>query len=850
MLKILRDIAGVEQSLLHVQDGELVLKIVMESKRLSRPGSMIIETSSKRASLASKRSSAQVLGTPSMPTPPTGRLSSARNSGHPEIASTTPMDVVTKAASLDRLVDVLVLGVEEFSAYLMDDATDPNSKRPSRLQMNVDEFRTTFLATFRSFCSPTVLLEYLRKRFIGAVFVAAHINEDEDSEDFSESFPDWTPIDPLDNDRVDWQLVGKIQTGVLDTISVWVGQYFADFLNTPNLGGELIRFLGVVQQELLIWDEVYKTKPYVSYFSHQIGSMARGIRKSFAATFYRPAYYSSSFRTPKNTIFMPLISFTPEHRPAEHFAIEFNELDESISRLYQQVSIEDWMATFELFEIQSTDVYGFYNPNPVAPGREEDTRLRTIYTVISQIQRPRGGGPLINALPKSLRQLHRLHNNLTAWIIAQVSDTSLGARERANRIQALVAFLRSSRQRMSHLDFYSSEQTIRLTEERVDQRLGVPSFIASAVAAALVSPESRSFGAAWSKVFEEEAKSHPGKPHCYDTLNEFVYQKSPPIESAPGCTLTPCLGWIMERMLEIACYVPNMSLESTRLINFDKRRYVFNLLSNIIPGTDDFELLETLEQPLPENSLAMQLISSDLFLRRMDLRTIREVAISEWGVSEHRPPKLFRGLVADEQRKNRRDQRRRAELEKQIRDRHKSRQIGIREAPSQPDLREAARAIREPKSVRGARGMFLRTIRPLSIAISSNPFGEKPEARVVKVEELPTTVSIPPGTRPAQKLSLSSAFILSRIAYEKPYVFTILTDDGQEYWLQAVDAQDTLEWVQSLMAVAASSGPKGVSKPKDLPAEAPKIIEPTEPGTRCLLIALILSVWCRLRGAF
>ena len=104
MLKTLRDIAGVEQTLLHVQDGELVLKVVTDNKRLSRPGSLIIETSSKRASLASKRSSAQVFGIPALSTPPPGKLnSSARNSFHPENGSWNIIDVVTKAGSLDRL---------------------------------------------------------------------------------------------------------------------------------------------------------------------------------------------------------------------------------------------------------------------------------------------------------------------------------------------------------------------------------------------------------------------------------------------------------------------------------------------------------------------------------------------------------------------------------------------------------------------------------------------------------------------------------------------------------------------------------------------------------------------------
>ena len=290
-------------------------------------------------------------------------------------------------------------------------------------------------------------------------YMLLHMSMMRDPEDFSELFPDWTPIEPLDNDKVDWQLVGKIQCGVLDTISVWISQYFSDFLNTPTLGMDLIRLLGIVQQELLVWEDICKTKPYATYFSNQIGSMARGIRKTFAATFYKPAHYSSSFQTPATTILMPVVPLIGQRR-ADQFNVLLNELDESLLLLYQQVSIEDWMAAFELFEIQSTDICGFYNPKGSAPVREEDIRLRTIFTVISQIQRPRSGGPLLNVPPKSIRHLHRLHENLVCM------DHHANFRQYhqlprpCGRIQSLVAFLRSSRQRMSYLDFYATEQTV------------------------------------------------------------------------------------------------------------------------------------------------------------------------------------------------------------------------------------------------------------------------------------------------------------------------------------------------------------------------------------------------------
>jgi hypothetical protein len=287
----------------------------------------------------------------------------------------------------------------------------------------------------------------------------------------------------------------------------------------------------------------------------------------------------------------------------------------------------------------------------------------------------------------------------------------------------------------------------------------------------------------------------------------------------------------MERMLEIACYVPNMSLESTRLINFDKRRYIFNLISNIVPAADDLDLVETLNQHLPATSFAFQLISSDLFTRRMDMRAIREVATSEYDQSESKAPKLFRSLIADEQRKNRRDQRRRTEIEKQLRDHHKSRPLGIREAPSQPDLREAARSGRDAHRARGARGMLLRTIRPLSMAISSN-FADKPEPRVVKPEELPPTMSVPPGTRASQKLALGGATVLARSEYEREFVFTVRTEEGQECWFQAVDAQDVSGWVSLLSSIAASAKPRGYKrddKPKEA-SESVKTVQAADPG--------------------
>ena len=46
--------------------------------------------------------------------------------------------------------------------------------------------------------------------------------------------------------------------------------------------------------------------------------------------------------------------------------------------------------------------------------------------------------------------------------------------------------------------------------------------------------------------------------------------------------LCPCPGWFISRLLEISQFVPNMSITNSKLINFDKRRFVNNIISNIL----------------------------------------------------------------------------------------------------------------------------------------------------------------------------------------------------------------------------------------------------------------------------
>lgn len=107
--------------------------------------------------------------------------------------SGTNVNTVVKAANLERLVDILILGVSDFSSYIHDDdlakypEIHPTSNQDSSttttlstpihpvFRVDMDVHTMTFFATYRSFCSATLLLESFRKRFVGAQSAALSI---------------------------------------------------------------------------------------------------------------------------------------------------------------------------------------------------------------------------------------------------------------------------------------------------------------------------------------------------------------------------------------------------------------------------------------------------------------------------------------------------------------------------------------------------------------------------------------------------------------------------------------------------------------------------------------------------
>ncbi|KAJ2956390.1 hypothetical protein NUW54_g14671 [Trametes sanguinea] len=92
-----------------------------------------------------------------------------------EVTSERPLRVVVQAGTLDRLVDVLVHGLQGVSVSVSDDNGEmPLTDRKTReVRVDMDDFSQVWWNVFRSFVKPQVLFE-VRSRAVGALRACAH----------------------------------------------------------------------------------------------------------------------------------------------------------------------------------------------------------------------------------------------------------------------------------------------------------------------------------------------------------------------------------------------------------------------------------------------------------------------------------------------------------------------------------------------------------------------------------------------------------------------------------------------------------------------------------------------------
>jgi hypothetical protein len=807
LLKSMKDIAGVGEMLMFVKDGELVFKSVRDATG-SRPASLVENssgTSSKRNSIHGLVALTQQQNSP---------RTSIYNIDHDALM------VVVKSGTLERLVDVLINGVASYSTSVVDDNGEPplTIGKQGQLGINSEEYLATFFSTYRSFCSPILLLDILRKRFI---------NAKKASKDDVESRKQ---IEVPTSDGDTNYIIGTIQKKVLKVFHYWITQFFYDFLDDLTLKNRLMHFIEEAKIEVESWSKIVKEESLIKLIK-EVKDSLNSLKRSAAEMSLKPArdfqdekmanlvdkilndsyQLSSSDNDNKQTmdddnIIIPLID-------NNEVCDLLNNIDLMVFRLFEAVTPQDWILAYEILETQSADILGWY-PKKQSSSSDDEIIITDIFTTLQRTERVSNSKEnVLSSLPRSIKALCRMHNIIRNWIIQEITSSSIECDKRVNRINKLLDMILLSRRRMAKLDIYPKDESAKDS----DSKRGVPSFIESSIVSGLISPESRFFARAWNDV----AQSRNGGLDTLDNLLQSGLSKSIK-DLHPNFALVPCVGWLFERMLEICCNVPDMSFESEKLINYDKRRYVYNLTQIFVRLQHELTELSQVINPSVDVRCLPNASSHDS-ISKSDLRYIKDIAIRENNSirtanaqQKFKYQKPFNRLVAEQQEKVKRDQKERDRLAK--------------------DMRETQNKLHKkhqrPRNKSRVESFIKQVARPLSIF--GNPWQSHSSGNFTNMKYSPGQSHFT-SSKAALVINLinSVACEASDFGLTLDFVFRIVTEEGGQYLFQALDNDNMNDWIRVINEAAKEGAEKrSTILDKELPILPKEEEVPDEPKTR------------------
>ncbi|TIB18890.1 hypothetical protein E3P92_00350 [Wallemia ichthyophaga] len=547
--------------------------------------------------------------------------------------------VHVKSGNLDRLIDVLILGIDHLgvqrtSADDMGGGLEVSSAGKGKIKfaMDLTEYADVFFATFRSICLPLKLFEVrcyniqvkpsntrqtLQKRFECAPNVSPEL-----SLVASEvHFPTWKS-ERIPVDEIEWEQVTRVRVGVIDALRFWLefGGGLQDALDEQALFSGLYTFLKDAQtltQERHVSEDQLSSLQTTQRAMQSLYDffVRQALRPDLLSNNEGPSESLNSDIKPEGVLEgdqssepAPEDKAVPESKTRDILeaatvvenmdnssAEEIVEaLDQIGSAILRNISEQDLVATAELFETQVNENDGWFasksqdiNHN----SSQENLPIQDIYTYIS-IVKGEGDVSIARRLPASVRAAHKATMIVRKWATNMISQVGLGLEARSKRIEIMLDAITICRSRMTCLNgedismrtggtLSSSMASIVPSANDVSGST-IKSMVEGALVAALVTPESRSHVGTWTKVADNRSAD-------IQSLQTFI--KSPDVSESDrrksGSSLRererPCavdLGWIWERMLEVILDVRDDENLIGQFVSFDKRRYLFNFSCN------------------------------------------------------------------------------------------------------------------------------------------------------------------------------------------------------------------------------------------------------------------------------
>ncbi|KAH3663332.1 hypothetical protein OGAPHI_005322 [Ogataea philodendri] len=471
------------------------------------------------------------------------------------------VEILTKAATVDKLLNLLVLTYSTFGSKFkeQDVINFVGDTPPDSIELKMDNgvFNMTFFAVYRGFCSTTDVLEGMKKRFIGARAAARALEQGTE--------PDWDAVNVGRYAETNWKFVAQIQLGVLEILLILVENYyhhFVDNLENKTIFDTLLRTIDnetIVQwSKILLWleSDEFVNREYLQQVRRlytSITEIYKKMRKTYVRKCYRPQTGPIVPVFTSNLTIVPADRLLPRSGDSDKLTKFVEDLDTTLASLYSLTTLHDWIDTFEILETHASESplsLSQYDSQPVDVA-EDKMVVSNVYCWLASVK-DSNGQYLVNKFPAGVRCLFEFYFRLKAYLATQILDPGLQESDREDRMRVATKLL-------------------GITSSKENPR--VPGMLESCLVDVILSPESRTFAHIWKKIAQTES---------LDSVEQLVPE-------LPGLKVLPCPGWLAERLLEIACFIPNKSVENTNLINFDKRRFAYNCISNTLDNVPDSE---------------------------------------------------------------------------------------------------------------------------------------------------------------------------------------------------------------------------------------------------------------------
>ncbi|KAK0524936.1 rho GTPase-activating protein [Tilletia horrida] len=733
------------------------------------------------------------------------------------------LEVTLKAASLEKIADIMVMGVDHVTTSLPDDNGEAplSSARKARLSMDLQSFRLAFLGTFRTLCTPNVFVRMLVKRFASAEAAGA---------EYAMPVPTWTepffpswqppPVAAQDVPPVDWEMVTTIRSGVLATFQTWFERFAQDFTEDRDLYEEMNAFFHQLPQIKAASTSAAATgvddasggesgpRASAIKIAEQMGSVERIFRLKVMTP--NTSMTSKDEQTPSSAL-VDLLALGPRSVEVNIDTVSpgdlVNYLECIAAAFFRKVHERDLLVTAELFEMQASSLLGWFPNRPTSSrsggeGHEPwSLSLYKLLEVLVQASEHGENATLLQSLPTAIRDVLAVHQLLKGWLAIHIIETKIGLQRRQARLERMIDALWICRARMVRARS-GSQTNIDAQAPFRDQT--VASFVESALVGALTTPESRLFVRAWQGV--AMSRNASGE-HLRDLVP--TPSKISDFETATMHPSIPDLSWVLQSLAEAVSRDFPETEPAAQLINFDKQRLVWNLVQSSLRSR-----LFLVKSSVTElASLRLRSMQTTLCNANWDPRLFKEDAAQEAGIAspaiipqlKGRALRPLFGLIQDEQEKGRR--------QKQAQEFLISFSKTLNTAPARPMSPEEqfrattpilppAPSTAQPASLQAQAQAEKKTRRMTAIFRGAVRLTEKPERPEVPNRPLNELIRLTPLQKASYAAGCGGAQVAIWHNSQRSFVFHLTSQEGSKHLLQAPTAGDLSEWINRIDALS------------------------------------------------